>query len=158
MYDLNEIDIRFIDSEDWERAMSLSYETFLRFDASEFTEEGIANFRDFVSDNFLKRLFENGSYQVIGAYYRGRMIGVISLKDGSHISLLFVNEDFQKIGVGRALVLSLADYAKLKLHTNELSVNASPYATEFYHKVGFTDVGPMVNTSGISYTPMKYII
>lgn len=158
MRDLNRFDIRFIDEEEWEDAMSLAYKTFLQFDASMFSEEGIQHFRDFLSDNFLKKMFVSGEYQVVAAYCDGRMIGVISLRNSTHISLLFVDEEYHRRGVGRALIMALGDYAKLKLHSKELTVNAAPYATEFYHRVGFTDDGPLTSRDGIMYTPMRYIL
>lgn len=149
-----EYDVRFIDSLEWDEAMSMVYRTFLEFDAEFFTSEGIGHFRDFISDNALKRSFDNGAYQVVGAYVGTKLIGVIALRNESHISLLFVDKDYQNCGVGRKLVSVLSDYAYLKLHQNSLTVNASPYATEFYHKLGFNDIGPLTVKDGIKYTPM----
>lgn len=158
MYDFSRVDIRFLDSDEWEDAMELVYRTFLKYDAAMFDREGIDHFRDFVSDSFLKRMFEAGQYQVIGAYYYNRIVGVISLRNNSHISLLFVDGEFHRQGIGRRLVLSLADYAKLKLHRQELTVNAAPYATDFYHSIGFKDTGEKTVKDGIIYTPMKYLL
>lgn len=158
MYNLRDVDIRFIDELEWEDAMSLVYRTFLKFDAQMFTEEGNQHFKEFVSDNFLKRMFEAGEYQVVGAYHLGKIVGIISLRNNNHISLLFVDEEFHRHGIGRALILSVGDYVKLKLHEDKLTVNAAPYATEFYHKVGFEDLGPITTQDGIIYTPMQYVL
>lgn len=153
---LFEYDVRFIDVSEWDEAMELVYRTFLEFDASSFTQEGIDQFRLFISDHNLKKAFENGAYQVIGSYHNNKMIGVIALREGTHISLLFVDKEYHYKGIGRRLVAELSDYAYLKLHSDHLTVNSSPYATEFYHKLGFVDEGPMLETDGIFYTPMKY--
>lgn len=158
MYNLQDVDIRFIDGQDWEDAMSLAYRTFLKFDAKMFTDEGIRHFREFISDNFLKRMFEAGEYQVVGAYYHGKMIGVISLRNNCHISLLFVDEEFHKMGIGRKLIMAIGDYTKLKLHQDCLTVNAAPYATDFYHRVGFEDIGPITSQDGITFTPMRFLL
>ena len=42
---------------DWEPAMKLAWETFLIFEAQEYSEEGIESFRDFISDQWLKNMF-----------------------------------------------------------------------------------------------------
>ena len=158
MYDFSRIDIRFIDSDEWEDAMTLVYRTFTRYDASMFDKEGIDHFRNFISDSFLKRMFEAGEYQVVGAYYYNRIVGVISLRNSCHISLLFVDGEFHRQGIGRRLVLTMADYARIKLHQGELTVNAAPYATDFYHSIGFTDTGTETSDHGIVFTPMRYVL
>ncbi|MCQ2081160.1 MAG: GNAT family N-acetyltransferase [Lachnospiraceae bacterium] len=149
-------DVRFIDADEWEDAMSLAYRTFLEFDASYFTPEGVRHFREFISDNTLKRMSENGTFQVIGSYDGTKLIGVIALRSMSHISLLFVDSKYHNKGIGRKLISELVDYAKLKLHQDFLTVNAAPYAYDFYHKMGFLDMASEVTQDGIIYTPMKY--
>lgn len=151
-------DIRFIDSEEWEEAMEMVYRTFLEFDAGMFTDEGIGHFRDFISDTSLKKSFMGGAFQVIGAYVGMKLVGVIALRGNNHISLLFVDKDYHNNGIGRRLVAVLSDYAYLKLHEKELTVNSAPYAKDFYHKLGFVDLAPETESEGIIYTPMKYII
>lgn len=153
--DISKVDIRFIDSEEWETAMSLAYETYLEFDAKAYSDEGNEHFKEFVTDSFLKKMFEAGNYQVIGAYYKGKMIGVISLRDDHHISLLFVDKEFHNQGIGRSLIMALADYVKLKLHQSCLTVNAAPYAFDFYRRVGFRDEDDLTTKDGITFIPMK---
>ena len=53
-------EFRMAIEEDWEPAMKLAWETFLVFEAEEYTEEGIESFRDFISDQWLKKMFING--------------------------------------------------------------------------------------------------
>lgn len=150
-------EIRFIEGSEWEEAMNLAYRTFLQFDAASYTEEGIENFRNFVSDHALKRMFDAGSYQVIGAFAGdGKLIGIISLRDNTHISLLFVDREYHRQGVGSALFHALADYVRVKLHQDFITVNAAPYALGFYHKLGFRDVSEALTRDGIIFTPMRY--
>ncbi len=156
MINVQDIDIRFIDREDWEDAMSLSYRVFIEFDAPLFSEEGIRHFKEFVSDNNLLRMFDEGKFETVGAYYRGRLIGVAALRNENHISLLFVDGKYHRCGVGRMLVNGLSDYAKVKLKAECLTVNASPYATEFYHRMGFVDLDGPISKDGITFIPMKY--
>ena len=39
-----------------------------------------------------------------------------------------------------------------------ITVNAAPYAVEFYHKVGFYDTDKEESNDGIRYTPMERVI
>ena len=97
-------------------------------------------------------------FQVIGAYHLNKLVGLIALKNNSHISLLFVDGNYHRKGIGRNLVMTVIDYSALKLHTDELTVNASPYAVEFYHKLGFIDTSEVISSDGVQFTPMKYVI
>lgn len=155
MSDYCNCDVRFIDLEEWDEAMELVYRTFLEFDAPEFTEEGIQQFREFISDNTIKRMFEEGSFQMIGAYDHMKLVGVLALREDRHISLLFVDRDYHRQGIGRKLILIIANYVLLKLHQDVITVNSSPYAEEFYHKMGFVNISDQLEMDGIKYTPMK---
>lgn len=151
-------EIRFAGREEWEEAMGLAWKTFLEFEADIYTPEGIRSFEDFITDSGLKRMFDMGAYQMISAFDQGKMIGMITLRNEMHISLLFVDRNYHKHGVGRALIGRMADYAKRELGQEKLTVNASPYGVGFYHKIGFKDLGPERQQDGIIYTPMYYIL
>ncbi len=151
-------EIRFAGREEWEEAMGLAWKTFLEFEADVYTPEGIRSFEDFITDSGLKRMFDMGAYQMISAFDKGKMIGMITLRNEMHISLLFVDRKYHRHGVGRALIDSMAGYAKTELGQERLTVNASPYGVDFYHKVGFKDSGPEKQQDGIIYTPMYYIL
>lgn len=147
-------EIRFTRSEEWEEAMGLAWRTFLEFEGNDYPPEGIRSFEDFITDSRLKRMFVSGVYQVIGAYLDGKMIGFISLRNEVHISLLFVDRNYHKRGVGRDLIFALAEYVKTEMGQKKLTVNASPYGVGFYHRLGFRDIGPEKQQDGIIYTPM----
>lgn len=140
---------------DWEPAMKLAWETFLIFEAEEYSEEGIESFRDFVSDQWLKNQFLKGEYQMLVALEKEKLIGFITLRNHSHISLLFVDKDFHRQGVGTALVQRLGEYLITEMGVDYMTVDSAPYALEFYHKLGFWDLAPQQEKQGIIYTSMK---
>lgn len=150
--------LRFIRPEEWEDAMELAWRTFLQYEAGDYTKEGVEHFRDFVTDNGLRRMFDRGAYQVIGAFEADRMIGMIALRNENHISLLFVDRQYHFKGVAKSLMMSMCSYVKNELGKAMVTVNSSPYAVGFYHKVGFTDTGPQTCADGIIYTPMILMI
>lgn len=151
-------EIRFAGQDEWEEAMGLAWRTFLEFEADVYTPEGVRSFEDFITDSGLKRMFVMGTYQMIAAFDHGKMIGMITLRSEMHISLLFVDSRYHRRGIGRALIQKMADYVKTELGKKRLTVNASPHGVEFYHRIGFKDLGPEKQQDGIIYTPMDYIL
>ena len=156
MHDILPYEIRFAKTEEWEEAMGLAWRTFLEFEGDVYPPEGIRSFEDFITDSGLHRMFVMGSYQMMCAYDRGKMVGMITLRNEVHISLLFVDRNYHKRGIGRALILALADYVKTEMGQKKLTVNASPYGVGFYHRLGFSDLSEEKMQSGIIYTPMVW--
>ena len=92
----------------------------------------------------------------MAAFCDQKMVGVASMRSINHISLLFVDGNYHKKGIGTELVHSLRELVLADGRRNFLTVNAAPYATGFYHKIGFTDMDRMCKKEGISYTPMAW--
>lgn len=147
--------IRKTRKNEWEEAMNLAWETFLIFQTKEYSQKGIENFREFVSDQELKKFFLQGFYHVFVATDHEKIIGIITLRNHCHISLLFVKQEYQKNGLGSALVEYLSDYVLYKNERDYLTVDAAPNAAEFYHKIGFWDLAPMQEKQGIRFISMK---
>ena len=68
--------------------------------------------------------------------------------------MLFVDGDYHRRGIGRALISFLSEYVRKEEGLNRLTVNASPYGVGFYHRLGFRDLGPEKQQDGIIFTPM----
>lgn len=143
---------------EWEPAMELAFRVFLKFEAKEYGPEGIHSFAEFVSDETLKKLFLQGNYLLFVAVEGDKIIGLISLRSGNHISLLFVDEEYHRCGVGTELVKYLQSYLLLHTKQQKLTVNAAPYGIPFYHKIGFRDTGLETKKDGIIYTPMEFYL
>ena len=92
-----------------------------------------------------ERAYENYVYEE-----NQKVIGYISLLNGSHIFLLFVDEKHHKNGVARALI----DHAMKSNEKPSYSVNASLYAVAFYEKLGFSPSALVQRHHGMSYQPM----
>lgn len=143
---------------EWQDAMALAWKTFLRFEADVYTPEGVRNFQNFITDSTLYRMFIMGTYQLFVALDGSQIVGMITLRDSTHISLLFVDAAYHRQGIGRALIKHLTDYLLTEAGANRVTVNASPYGLGFYHKMGFRDVRPEESKDGITYTPMEFIL
>lgn len=140
---------------DWDGAMDLAWNTFVRFDAPDYSPEGIENFRKFVNDEMLRNMFIAGHYQLFVAVDEGRYVGMLSLRERKHISLLFVDERYHRHGIASALLTYVSRYALTEEGVDKLTVNSSPYAIGFYHKKGFRDLQSETEADGIRYTPME---
>lgn len=154
----SEYEIRPLYVSEWDEAMRIAWDTFVLYDAPEYSKEGIQNFKNFVNDPILKTLFIDGKYRTLAAFHNGFMVGIVGVRNETHISLLFVDSDYHKKGIATKLLDEMFKIIKKEYQKNEITVNSSPYATGFYHKIGFVDTDSERLTDGIRYTPMKIII
>ena len=169
-----EIHIVHATAEDWEAAMALTWRTFSQFVGPGYSMEGSRSFIDFISGEDLHRMFMLGRYRMYLAKEDGRIIGVISVREHNHLSLLFVDPAWQGCGVGRALMECVKDYLwdrKVLPLDNEdekildvlyekeadhfLTVNAAPGAVAFYKRIGFEQTGEEEEYNGIRYVPLR---
>ena len=141
--------------EDWEDAMALAYRTFQRFVGPGYSKEGVDNFVNFISDPHLYRMFQVEEYHLwVAKDEDGQVLGLGSLRSGNHISLLFVDENWQKCGVGRSIISAFEEYVKAD-GKDRITVNASPYGVPFYHRLGFADIDKEQISGGMTITPMR---
>jgi GNAT superfamily N-acetyltransferase len=147
--------IRFAHIDEWDEAMALAWKTFLAYVAPVYLPEGVKSFESFINDVTLKRMFTTGEYLMMVAIHEKELIGIVTLRDMTHISLLFVDERYHFRGVGRALVARLCQHLGKETGEKRVTVNAAPYGVEFYRRIGFRKTGPETVSDGIKYTPME---
>lgn len=152
---MDEYIIRPAKEAEFDTAMELAFRVFLKFEAQEYGREGTDSFAEFLTSPDLKKLFLTRHYLVYVALDGDKIIGVTSLRSGNHISLLFVDPKYHRRGIARRLILAEAQYLANHSEYDYMTVNSSPYAEEFYHRLGFKDTGVRTNESGIIYTPMQ---
>lgn len=143
------MDIRRIgDKAEIREALALIWDTFLRFEAPDYSDEGVNSFRDFIKDSKAAT-----SLEFFGAYEHGELLGVlVTDKALKHICCFFVHSKYHRQGIGRALWEYLLEHSDNPYYT----VNSSPYAVEVYHRLGFTDLSDEKLSDGMRYTPMIY--
>lgn len=139
--------VRRLYPEEIQSALDLCWEVFLRFEAPEYSEEGIAEFRKSLDDKERTR-----NLQFYGAFSGDELVGVLCMRAPQHIGGFFVKADYQRRGIGRELFETMRrDYDK-----QEFTVNASPYAVEVYKHLGFVATDEEQVVSGIRFTPMIF--
>lgn len=149
--------IRWARESEWSSAMKMVWKTFLKFEGDDYTQEGIKHFFDFITDDDLYIAFLKGRYRMMVAVDGEKVVGAGSIRNRNHLSLLFVDEDYQHMGIGSAILAGLCDHLKREVKERYISVNAAPYAVNFYRKQGFEAVKPEEERSGIRVTPMEKV-
>lgn len=140
--------IRKIKDSERKAAVDLIWDTFLNFEAPDYTSEGVEAFKSFIYNREITDRLE-----FFGAYEKDSLLGVVATNHNrKHICCFFVDKNHHRRGIGRRLW----EYVKNN-NTNEIiTVNSSPYAVPVYHKFGFIDTDVEQMTDGIIFTPMKY--
>ena len=127
-------------------AVSLVWEVFSRFEAPEYSAEGIKEFRSFLDNES-----EMQKLNFYGAFIEGKLAGVLAMRQ-QHISLFFVDEKYHRRGIGKNLFETMQKDFGIKRFT----VNSSPYAVKIYERLGFKSTDTEQITNGIRYTPMHF--
>ena len=91
--------VKLAEARDWEAAIGVAWITFQQISAQVCDEEGARCFRDGLTSTQLYIDFLQGKYQLFCAYDGSKLIGMISLRNETHISLLFVDENYHKQGI-----------------------------------------------------------
>ena len=153
----SEIFVREASKEEWEEAMELAWRTFLKYEGNDYTKEGIDSFLEFISGDKIYEMFQIGEYKLWVAFIDKEMVGMGSLRNGNHISLLFVKDGFLRKGIGKAILREMQKKVELEYNKLILTVYASPYGVPFYARLGFKAVSEPQEEEGIIYTPMKLL-
>ena len=126
---------------------------FDKFVAKDYSDEGISEFLKYVKpESLLKR---SGNNFILIAETQGEIVGTIEIRNNNHISLLFVDKDFQKKGIGRELFRKALEICTInKPDLSEISVNSSVYAVPIYEKLDFKQNGAKQINKGIISIPM----
>jgi GNAT superfamily N-acetyltransferase len=144
---------------DERKVTELIEEVFDEFIAPDYEEGGIEEFRKHIVPHDILGRHMRGESCVLLAEEEGRLVGMIDLRDGSHIRLFFVRKEQQGRGIGRKLFdLAVDRCRKLNPELTVITVNSSPYAIPIYESLGFAAARPEQVRNGIRHTPMIWRI
>lgn len=137
-------------------ALDLVWEVFEQYEVPDYEEMGIETFRHFIEYSRMVEKVRQGEMRFWGCYLNNYLVGVIALREGQHISLLFVRGRFHHLGIATRLVkVAVETVAAASPQVRAVTVNASPYAVGFYEKVGFMPIKEEQKADGIRFTPMR---
>lgn len=147
--------IKNLEIGDIKEATTLIWKVFSEFEAPEYSEEGIKEFKDFIESDIIVKKVLDGNSKFYGAIEEGKIIGVAATRDINHIMFLFVDKNYHKKGIATKLLNKLIGELLKEGNIKEVTVNSSPYGVGFYHKFGFKDLMEEQCLNGIRFTPMK---
>jgi len=145
---------RLIKSGEESAVCTLVAHVFNEFVAPEYSDEGVEEFLKYVEPNSLLERSQEDHF-VLVALLLEEIVGMIEVREYGHISLLFVDKRFQRIGIGKALLQKALEICfSHKPGLSKISVNSSPCAVDVYRKLGFRPQGPRQTVKGICFDPM----
>lgn len=140
------VEIRKIVKDELQEVIDLAWRVFLKYEAPDYSKEGIEEFRRSIYDpEFISEL------EIYGYFENNKILGMIATRGMNHIAMYFVDENYQGRGIGRKLYDTVCE-----LNTDDhFTVNASPYAKVIYEHLGFVCQDDMQQVNGIKFFPMK---
>ena len=137
-------------------ALELVWQVFEKYEVPDYEEMGVQTFRHFIDYHNMVEKINQGEMRFWGCYLRNYLVGVIALREGQHISLLFVRDKFHHLGIAGNLVrMAVSQVEMEEPEIRAVTVNSSPYAVGFYEKMGFRALGPEQKADGIRFTSMR---
>lgn len=96
-----------------------------------------------------------GQFAYWVAEAQGEIVGVVAMRDMTHLFNLFIDARWQGCGLGRRLWETAKAHAIALGGPAAFTVNASPNAAPIYRRWGFADTAPLVERGGIAFIPMQ---
>ncbi len=128
---------------------------FAQFVAPLYSDEGVTEFMKYADPSILaERAKGNHFVQVAESHYE--IIGIIEIRENSHIALFFVTPEHQRKGIGRELLnKAVQECIASNPDLPEITVNSSPNAVSAYRTLGFIERDEEKTVNGIRYVPMS---
>lgn len=143
---------RFIKSGEEKNTYELILKVFYEYIAPSYSQEGINTFLNMVSPEILKEMQKNSDQFVMVADYQNQIVGMLAIKNMSHIALLFVDSAFQKQGIGKSLIkVALKTCQEKNPNLESITVSSSTNSLSFYKSFGFDVEAEEVNEKGYAF-------
>lgn len=142
--------IRKVRPEELHEALELVLRVFMEFEAPDYPEEGVEEFKRFIALDAMAPLVASGERPMWCCETDGKIVGVIAVRNDTHICLLFVDKAYHRRGIARALFEAASQGRAF------MTVFSSPYAVGAYQKLGFVPTDTEQLQNGLRFTPMRY--
>ena len=134
-----------------DEALALAARVFGETLAPIYSKSGAEHFMAFVNGQKLRECLLSGNHKMYICSESCTVIGMMMIREVSHISLAFVDSEYRGTGVGRELFARISeDYPQAKF-----TVHAAPPAEGFYRRLGFVPTDMERLEDGIIYIPME---
>lgn len=148
------VEVRPMRQEERDAVLELAFVVFDDAIAPDFSEEGIEEFRR-AARSFV--LDAPDGHLVHVAVDDGRVVGMIDIRDASHVCMFFVHSAVQSQGIGRALFSAASAPVRESAEgSGRITVNSAPSAVGAYERLGFVATAPEQQRDGIRYVAMRW--
>ncbi|MCC9008662.1 GNAT family N-acetyltransferase [Pseudomonas putida] len=142
--------IRNLTPDDLPQASTLCLEAFMQAVAPSLSAQGIETFTKVVAPQaFAERM--RGDNLMLACVAQGALTGLIELKEGRHVAMLFIAPGWQRQGIGTRLMNAALEHARVDVVTVKASLPSVPA----YQRYGFTLAGEVGEFAGLLYQPME---
>lgn len=118
--------------------------------APAFTAEGVATFAGYADASAMAA--RQCNHRLVVAAVGTTVVGLLEVRDESHVAMLFVERAYQRRGIGRSLLRAAFGPEE---RWPSLTVNSAPGAEGAYERLGFVATGPEEERNGMRYLPMR---
>jgi GNAT superfamily N-acetyltransferase len=123
-----------------------------------YVPAGIEVFHSYALADAMRERSRSG-HTLLVAEQEGTIVGAAEIRDFNHISLLFVDQMFQRSGIGRILMLEVIRLCREhNPGLGAITVNSSPNAADAYKQLGFRATGELQRKNGIDFIPMELML
>ena len=152
--EIRRLEIRRLKEDELGKALALVWDVFQKDVAPSYTKEGVQEFLKFIDYNNMKTLYTKGELIFWGAFEE-ELTGTVAVRRDGHISLFFVKDEYQGMGIGKALFQMMYNYCVEELKAKKITVNAAPSSVTKYIHMGMRQVGIEEVRCGIRSVPME---
>jgi len=134
-----------------EETLEMIHDVFMQFEASDYSQQGVDTFLKFIDIANIRDSIKKGELVFWNTKASGKIVGVLAVRNRTHICMLFVDAQFHRHGIAKRLLKEA--FCDMDDGT-KITVRSSPYAVPFYHAVGFVDTDAQMARDGIVFVPM----
>ncbi|MBO9550442.1 GNAT family N-acetyltransferase [Pseudomonas sp.] len=142
--------IRKMTHEDLPSANALCLESFMLAVAPSVSAQGVETFTKIAAQEALAERMA-GDNLILVCIVEGTLAGLVELKEGRHVAMLFVAPAWQRRGIGKRLMSSALEQAR----ANVVTVRASLSSVAAYERYGFALAGAVGEVAGLIHQPME---
>lgn len=142
--------IRKMTHDDLASANALCLASFTLAVAPSLSAQGVETFAKVAAQQAFAERMMGDNLMLVGVA-EGALTGLIELKEGRHVAMLFVAPDWQRRGVGQRLMNAALEHARADVVT----VSASLGSVAAYERYGFALAGDVGEFAGLVYQPME---
>lgn len=104
----------------------------------------------------IEKLISAPNFKYYAGLKNSEIVGVVAIRDNTHLFHLFVAGPWQGNGTGKLLWKHARDAAIAAGNPGRFTVNSTVFGVPVYESFGFKATGQKTETNGIAFIPMLY--